>query len=276
VIRVALADDHKMVRAGLKEILADTGDIEVVAEATNGLEVMARVREIPLDVLVLDMSMPGRSGIELIRQVKGEKPGLRILVLSMHSEEQYAVRALKAGASGYLTKEGAADELVAAIRRIAGGGAYVTPETAQRLALEGDGRRDVDEELEPQDVDGQQRLAEAVERRDQDEPEQRDVGRYEKDESLLDVRHHPPALGQAIHERRERVVAQDQVGRLARDCRTGAHGHGDVGVLEGGRVVDSVAGDRHGAAGAPRRLDEAQLLLRQGAGHEAQLRQLGQ
>jgi DNA-binding NarL/FixJ family response regulator len=135
VIRVVLADDHKMVRAGLKEILADTGDMDVVGEATNGLEVMARVREMPFDVLVLDMSMPGRSGIELIRQVKAEKPALRILVLSMHSEEQYAVRALKAGASGYLTKEGAADELVAAIRRIAGGGAYVTPETAQRLAL---------------------------------------------------------------------------------------------------------------------------------------------
>ena len=135
MIRVVLADDHKMVRTGLKEILADTGDIEVVGEATNGQEVMARVRELPLDLLVLDMSMPGRSGIELIRQVKAEKASLRILVLSMHSEEQYAVRALKAGASGYLTKESAADELVAAIRRIAGGGAYVTPETAQRLAL---------------------------------------------------------------------------------------------------------------------------------------------
>lgn len=142
MIRVVLADDHRMVRAGLKEILADTGDIEVVGEATNGLEVMARVREESFEVLVLDMSMPGRSGIELIRQVKGEKPALRILVLSMHSEEQYAVRALKAGASGYLTKEGAADELVAAIRRIAGGGAYVTPETAQRLALGLDGGRE--------------------------------------------------------------------------------------------------------------------------------------
>ena len=135
MIRVVLADDHRMVRAGLKELLADTGDIEVIGEATNGHEVMARVRDLSFDVLVLDMSMPGRSGIELIRQVKAEKPALRVLVLSMHSEEQYAVRALKAGASGYLTKDGAADELVTAIRRIAGGGAYVTPETAQRLAL---------------------------------------------------------------------------------------------------------------------------------------------
>lgn len=140
MIRVVLADDHRMVRTGLKEILADTGDIEVVGEATNGHEVMARVRAMPFDVLVLDMSMPGRSGIELIRQVKAEKAALRILVLSMHSEEQYAVRALKAGAAGYLTKESAADELVVAIRRIAGGGAYVTPETAQRLALGLDAR----------------------------------------------------------------------------------------------------------------------------------------
>lgn len=135
MIRVVLADDHTIVRTGLREILADTGDIEVAGEATNGHEVMARVRDSAFEVLVLDMSMPGRSGIELIQQVKREKPGVRVLVLSMHSEEQYAVRALKAGASGYLTKDSAADDLVAAIRRIAGGGAYVTPETAERLAL---------------------------------------------------------------------------------------------------------------------------------------------
>jgi DNA-binding NarL/FixJ family response regulator len=135
MIRVVLADDHRIVRAGLKEILADTDDIEVVGEAGNGHEAMACVRELAFDVLVLDMSMPGRSGIELVRQVKAEKARVRILILSMHSEEQYAVRALRAGASGYLTKEGAADELVAAIRRIAAGGAYITPETAQRLAL---------------------------------------------------------------------------------------------------------------------------------------------
>jgi DNA-binding NarL/FixJ family response regulator len=135
VIRVLLADDHAIVRAGLKEILADTGDIAVAGEATNGQEVMAQIRARDFDVAVLDMSMPGRSGIELIKQVKDEKPKLRILVLTMHSEEQYAVRALRAGASGYLTKEAAADQLVAAIRRIAAGGAYVSPETAERLAL---------------------------------------------------------------------------------------------------------------------------------------------
>jgi DNA-binding NarL/FixJ family response regulator len=135
VIRVLLADDHAIVRAGLKEILANTGDITVAAEATNGQEVMERIRGHDYDVAVLDMSMPGRSGIELIKQVKDEKPKLRILVLTMHSEEQYAVRALKAGASGYLTKDSAAEQLVAAIRKIAAGGAYVSPETAERLAL---------------------------------------------------------------------------------------------------------------------------------------------
>ncbi len=136
MIRVLLADDHAIVRAGLKEILADTGDIAVAGEATNGQEVMERVRGQDYDVAVLDMSMPGRSGIELIKQVKDEKPRLRILILTMHSEEQYAVRALKAGASGFLTKEAAADQLVAAIRKIAGGGAYVSPETAERLVLD--------------------------------------------------------------------------------------------------------------------------------------------
>jgi DNA-binding NarL/FixJ family response regulator len=136
MIRVLLADDHTIVRAGLKEILADTGDVTVEGEAGTGQEVLARIREQDFDVLVLDMSMPGRSGVELIKLIKKEQPKLRILILSMHSETQYAVRALKAGASGYLTKDGAADQLVAAIRRIAAGGAFVSPEVAERLALD--------------------------------------------------------------------------------------------------------------------------------------------
>ena len=135
MIRVLLADDHAIVRTGLREILESTGDIQVAAEATNGNEALDAVRKGEFDVAVLDLSMPGRSGIELIKLIKDEQPRLRVLVLTMHSEDQYAVRALKAGASGYLTKESAADELVAAIRRIASGGAYVSPETAQRLVL---------------------------------------------------------------------------------------------------------------------------------------------
>jgi DNA-binding NarL/FixJ family response regulator len=135
MIRVLLADDHAIVRNGLKEILESTGDIVIAAEATNGHEALARVRETEIDVAVVDLSMPGRSGVELIKLLKVERPKLRLLVLSMHSEEQYAVRAVRAGAAGYLTKESAADELVAAIRRIAGGGAYISPETAERLVL---------------------------------------------------------------------------------------------------------------------------------------------
>ena len=136
MIRVLLADDHAILRAGLKEILAETGDIAVAGEATNGQEVLSLIRGNDFDLAVLDMSMPGRNGIELIKLVKAEKPNLRILVLSMHSEHQYAVRAIRAGASGYLGKDSAAEQLVAAIRRIAAGGAYVSPETAERLALD--------------------------------------------------------------------------------------------------------------------------------------------
>jgi DNA-binding NarL/FixJ family response regulator len=139
VIRVVLADDHTIVREGLKHILAAAPDLEVHGEATDGHEVMQRVRELAFDVLVLDLSMPGKSGMELIKQVKAERPALRIIVLSMHQEQQYAVRAIRAGASGYLTKETASAELVSAIRKVAGGGAYISAEVAERLAHEAHG-----------------------------------------------------------------------------------------------------------------------------------------
>ncbi|HET7404456.1 MAG TPA: response regulator transcription factor [Usitatibacter sp.] len=135
MIRIVVADDHTIVREGLKQILTAAGDLEVVAEAQNGFEVMDRVRALDFDVLLLDMSMPGKSGIELIKQVHAEKPRLRILVLSMHEEHQYAVRAIRAGAAGYLTKEGASAQLVSAIRRVAAGGAYISADVAEQLAL---------------------------------------------------------------------------------------------------------------------------------------------
>jgi DNA-binding NarL/FixJ family response regulator len=135
MIRLVLADDHTIVRDGLKQILAAVGDFEIAGEASDGHEVMARVRGLDFDVLVLDMSMPGKSGIELIKQVRGEKPKLRILILSMHEERQYAVRAIRAGASGYLTKESASTQLVEAIRKVASGGAFISAEVAQELAL---------------------------------------------------------------------------------------------------------------------------------------------
>lgn len=135
MIRIVIADDHTMIREGLKQVISSAADLALVGEAQNGNEVMQRVREMDFDVLVLDLSMPGRSGPELIKQVHGEKPKLRILVLSMHQEPQYAVRALKSGASGYLTKESASTELVSAIRKVAGGGASISAEVAEQLAL---------------------------------------------------------------------------------------------------------------------------------------------
>lgn len=135
MIRVIIADDHTILREGVKQLLLAAGDIAVVGEAGNGLEALQQVRAVECDVLILDMSMPGRSGMELIRQVKDEKPRLRILVLSMHAEHQYAVRAIKSGASGYLTKDSAATQLVSAIRKVAAGGAFISAEVAEQLAL---------------------------------------------------------------------------------------------------------------------------------------------
>jgi DNA-binding NarL/FixJ family response regulator len=135
MIRIVIADDHTIVREGLKQLLAAAGDLRVVGEAADGHQALERVRTVDFDLLLLDMSMPGKSGIELIRQVHAEKPRLRILVLSMHEEHQYAVRAIRAGASGYLTKESASAQLVAAIRKVAAGGAFISAEVAQQLAL---------------------------------------------------------------------------------------------------------------------------------------------
>jgi DNA-binding NarL/FixJ family response regulator len=133
MIRVLLADDHKIVRDGLKRILASQGDMQVAGETAGGDETLALVRANDYDVAVLDMSMPGLSGLDLIKRLKIEKPKLRILVLSMHGEQQYAARALKAGASGYLNKDSAAEQLVGAIRKIAGGGVHIGEAAAAGL-----------------------------------------------------------------------------------------------------------------------------------------------
>jgi DNA-binding NarL/FixJ family response regulator len=137
--RVVIADDHGIVREGLRQILSTSGDLDVVGEATDGHETIAIVRGTEFDVLVLDMSMPGKSGVELIRQLKSEKPKLRIVVLTMHQENQYAVRAIRAGASGYLTKDSASAQLVQAIRKVAAGGAYISAEVAEQLAHQAHG-----------------------------------------------------------------------------------------------------------------------------------------
>lgn len=135
MIRIVIADDHAIVREGLKRIVSEAPGLEIVGEAADGGQVIQAIRELEFDVLVQDLSMPGRSGMELIKQVKSEKPRLRILVLSMHEELQYAVRAIKSGASGYLTKESAPALLVQAIHKVAGGGAFISAEVAEQLAL---------------------------------------------------------------------------------------------------------------------------------------------
>lgn len=135
MIRIVIADDHAIVREGLKRIITSAEDMVVVAEAADGSQVMQLVRDCEFDVLVLDLSMPGRSGMELIKLVRCEKPRLRILVLSMHEELQYAVRAIKSGASGYLTKESAPTQLMQVLRKIAAGGAFISTGVAEQLAL---------------------------------------------------------------------------------------------------------------------------------------------
>ena len=135
MIRIVIADDHAVVREGLKRIVASAEGMQVAGEAADGNEVMQHVRDLDFDVLLLDLSMPGRSGMELIKLAHAEKPQLRILVLSMHEELQYAVRAIKCGARGYLTKESAPAELLQALRKIAAGGAYITTGVAEQLAL---------------------------------------------------------------------------------------------------------------------------------------------
>lgn len=136
MIRVLIADDHAVVRQGLKQILRDTREMVVAGEAVNGQEVLEKVRAAAWDVVILDISMPGHSGLDILKELKCERPTLPVLVLSMYSEDQFAMRVLKAGASGYLTKDSAPDELVKAIRKVVSGGKYVSPFLAEKLAFE--------------------------------------------------------------------------------------------------------------------------------------------
>jgi DNA-binding NarL/FixJ family response regulator len=134
MIKIFLADDHAMFREGLIQILSRHSDFKIVGEACSGREALSAILDCDCDVVILDISMPGRSGAEVLQEIKKLRPKLGVLILSMHPEEQYALRVLKSGASGYLTKESAADELISAIRKIAAGGKYISPLLAERLA----------------------------------------------------------------------------------------------------------------------------------------------
>jgi DNA-binding NarL/FixJ family response regulator len=136
MVRIFIADDHAIVREGLKQIIAEISDMVVVDEASNGHEAISKVLKNNYDIIVLDISMPGISGLDVLKQIKSIKPLIPIMILSMHPEEQYAIRVFRAGAHGYLTKESAADELITAIRKVVSGGKYVSSSLAEKLAFD--------------------------------------------------------------------------------------------------------------------------------------------
>lgn len=134
MIKVMITDDHAIVRQGLKKILSETEDISVTGEAETGFQAIQLVRQKSFNVMLLDISLPDRSGIEILKQIKKEYPDLAVLMLSMHNESEFAIRALKAGAAGYLNKQSAPAQLVKAIRQVAAGQKYITPALAMELA----------------------------------------------------------------------------------------------------------------------------------------------
>lgn len=136
MIKVLVADDHPIFRAGIKHILSQHADIKVACEVENGDELLKNIRPDTFDIILLDISMPGISGVELIKTIKSEQPNLPILVLSMHKEDIYAVRTIKVGASGYVCKDNASTDLIQAIRKVASGGKFITKVLAEQIELD--------------------------------------------------------------------------------------------------------------------------------------------
>jgi two-component system invasion response regulator UvrY len=136
MIRVLIADDHPLIRRGLRQILSETSDIVVAGEAEDCASALHRLSKKKYDVVILDISMPGRGGIDVLTRIKDKNPNLPVLILSIHPEEQYAIRAIRVGASGYLTKNCEPDELLRAVRKVASGGKYIQETVAQKLAID--------------------------------------------------------------------------------------------------------------------------------------------
>jgi len=134
MLKILVADDHRVLREGLKKIIEQTRDMMVVAEASDGQEVLQKMSKTPVDVVLLDLSMPGPGGLEILKQIHAKFPKRPVLVLSQHPEDQYALRAVRAGASGYLTKERASSDLIAAIRKVAGGGKCISDAVVEQMA----------------------------------------------------------------------------------------------------------------------------------------------
>jgi two-component system, NarL family, invasion response regulator UvrY len=149
MIRIVVADDHPVVRQGIRQIAAAAGDMRIVDEAATGRELLDRARTIDHDLVLLDISMPGTSGLDLLKQLKRERPKVPVVILTIYSENQFAIRALKAGAAGYVVKDSATTELVDAVRKVVAGGRYLTPSVAERLAgyLAADSDRPLHEKL---------------------------------------------------------------------------------------------------------------------------------
>ncbi len=139
MIRVLVVDDHQIVRKGLKQVLGEEQDMQVVEEANNASELLDLMKECRWDVIVLDIGLPDRSGLDVLKEIKAMCPEMPVLILSMHSEGQYVLKALREGASGYVAKEGTAEEVVEAIRQVVGGGRYISPSLADGLQGECDG-----------------------------------------------------------------------------------------------------------------------------------------
>jgi two-component system, NarL family, invasion response regulator UvrY len=149
MIKILIADDHSVVRAGLKQILSGVPDMTIADEASNAKETLDKIKKNSYSVVVLDIAMPGKSGLDILKEIKSEWPDLPVLILSMYPEDQYAIRVLKSGASGYMTKERSPEELVTAVRTVASGRKYISPSLAEKMAsyLDVDGKKEPHEML---------------------------------------------------------------------------------------------------------------------------------
>ena len=155
MIRILVADDHSVVRQGIKQIVADSPEMKIVGEATSGQETLQLARSGSFDLVILDISMADQNGLDILRELKAESPALKVIILSMYPEEQYAVRSLRDGASAYLTKGSSPEELILAIKTVASGKRYITPSVADRLAtyIEDSSQRPLHETLSDREME---------------------------------------------------------------------------------------------------------------------------